>query len=282
MAPLAGAVFQLYDQNGCVVATAVSDTTDPFNVDFGPVSPGTYRMMEICSPNGFIGGGPYDVVVTTDGTVYIDGVLAEDFVATNTPYPNFTVRKVDDTPEENPLEGAIFQFRNNATNAYVTATSGIDGSVNFYGVAPGEYTLVEIKAPNGYVMSPEDYSVIVHDDGLIEFNGEFNPDLFVVPNTEAPDVTFLKEGAFDQSETPDITNILPGSTVVSGQGVTGSTIVVTWPDDLGTSTVIVDGSGEWMATAPRALILGEVVEAVQLTPNMLPSETATETVIDID
>ncbi|MCL2057568.1 MAG: Ig-like domain-containing protein [Oscillospiraceae bacterium] len=82
------------------------------------------------------------------------------------------------------------------------------------------------------------------------------------------------------SDTPNIDPITAGDSLVTGQGVPGASIVVTWPNNGGSTTVTVRASGNWTATVPTSvtLVAGDVVIAVQNETGKLPSEPATEVV----
>ena len=77
--------------------------------------------------------------------------------------------KVNESDE--PLENAVFGlFRIDCTefvesNAIMTAISDENGYFEFDDVPYGEYVVREIKAPTGYILSDESYSVTVSEDG---------------------------------------------------------------------------------------------------------------------
>ena len=77
------------------------------------------------------------------------------------------------------------------------------------------------------------------------------------------------------SDTPVINDIFEGDSAVTGTGVAGSTITVTWMDGATTDTMVA-GDGTW--TIPVALAFGDTISAVQITPGMLPSLPANATV----
>ena len=83
-----------------------------------------------------------------------------------------------------------------------------------------------------------------------------------------------------RSDTPNINRIQPGDRSVSGQGVPGASIEVTWPDGAAPTVVTVDKAGNWSAQVPAGTVLatGQVVTAVQTEDGKLPSLPATETV----
>lgn len=72
-----------------------------------------------------------------------------------------------DDPLENALFGlfAVDTAEFTSENAYMTAISDENGYFEFTDVPLGEYVIYEIKAPTGYILSDEKYSVSICEDG---------------------------------------------------------------------------------------------------------------------
>jgi LPXTG-motif cell wall-anchored protein len=143
---------------------------------------------------------------------------------------------------DTPLKDADFSLYN--TNADGTKgslravrTTGSDGTVKFYGLAPGNYILVETGVPSGYLDPGLEYSVVVGSDLKTVVNGSSvitggNP--FVVVNYKDSDkvgsLTISKTVAGDGADTAkvfDFTLTLsdaPGTYTYVGHGVSGGTI----------------------------------------------------------
>lgn len=70
------------------------------------------------------------------------------------------------------LEGATFVLENNKTKATYTAISDKNGYLNFSGLDAGEYTLQEVKAPEGYTLNDAKHSVVItalyNQDGTLK------------------------------------------------------------------------------------------------------------------
>lgn len=87
-------------------------------------------------------------------------------------YGNFQIKKTD-TDKTTILPGAEFTLTrvkdeqdNDVTGEEpIQVTSGTDGIAKFDKVKPGEYKLTETKAPAGYEMLTEEYTVKVTDEG---------------------------------------------------------------------------------------------------------------------
>lgn len=71
--------------------------------------------------------------------------------------------KVDANNEATKLEGAVFTLTSTTDSEKVfTGTSDAEGFIKFEGLDAGTYTLVETKAPDGYQLSDEVYTVEIN------------------------------------------------------------------------------------------------------------------------
>ena len=84
-----------------------------------------------------------------------------------------------------PLENALFglfsadETEFTAENAYLTDESDEDGNFRFTDIPYGEYIVKEIAAPTGYILSDEQYPVVIAEDGdVVEITAE-NKDITV-------------------------------------------------------------------------------------------------------
>ena len=65
-----------------------------------------------------------------------------------------------------PLSGATFELKD-SNNKTIYRTSDTDGKLSFTNLAPGRYTLKEIKAPDKFVKSAKRWAVTVYSDGSV-------------------------------------------------------------------------------------------------------------------
>lgn len=73
-----------------------------------------------------------------------------------------TVTEISQTPPEGKTEvltGATFKLTNNETNKEYTATTDVDGKLEFTGLDEGTYTLVETAAPSGFTVDTTEHTV---------------------------------------------------------------------------------------------------------------------------
>lgn len=153
--PLAGAEFRL--SNGDL---AVSSTDGA--VAFGALAAGSYTMQEAAPPAGYLPNSRiYQVTVSAAGSITVDGIALDAFQAENLPYQALAFRKRDAVTGQ-LLTGAQFRLSNGAA-----ATSDSGGLVDFGALAPGNYTMEEVAAPPGYLVSEHVYRVEAGADGSI-------------------------------------------------------------------------------------------------------------------
>ena len=269
--PLQGAGFELRDSSGTVLRSGISDVNGL--VDLGNVSPGVYTLVETIVPGGFLRNEPYTVVVAANGDITVNGIPLASFLAENYPYPNISFSKTDSA--DDALAGAVFSLDDGA-GTVLYSTSTIDGIVVFYSIPPGVYTITETQAPFGYITNPTPRTAVVSATGEITIDG--NPvSTFTAVNQDGPAMSFIKLDNTGQSLAPVINPVRNGLIPVTGTGVAGSSITVTWPDS-STTDVIVDYTNTWSATPATPLTVGQTVSAIQTTPGMLPSDPAAEIV----
>ena len=79
----------------------------------------------------------------------------------------FHVVKVDGEDPMKKLEGARFKLN----GANVEATTGPDGKATFSNIAPGSYTLIETKAPEGYKVDQGRRTVTITTGGEVSVSG---------------------------------------------------------------------------------------------------------------
>lgn len=79
----------------------------------------------------------------------------------------FNVVKVDYKNPTIKLEGARFKL----SGANVEATTGPDGKATFSNIAPGSYTLIETKAPDGYQLEQKAKNVTITTNGEVSITG---------------------------------------------------------------------------------------------------------------
>ena len=154
--PLAGVEFGLIKGSGEALFTAVSD--DKGIVTFEKIPYGSYSIVETQSLPGYI-PDKTSVQITVDGT-FINPALP---LATIINRPNeVRLKKVDQ--DGKPLADAEFALCNEYGERVDTAYSDKLGNVCFTRIPFGNYTIREIVAPRGYLLSRDVIPLTVDQD----------------------------------------------------------------------------------------------------------------------
>ena len=254
-APLAGAVYTL-SQNGTTISSTVSTAAGA--VAFSGLAPGTYQLVETTPPTGFqTNTHVYTVIVALDGAVTIDGQTAAGFLLNDEPLGALSFSKINAAGAA--VAGAVFQLTQ-GTTVVGTATSTAGGLVNFGLLASGTYTMTETAAAPGYDLITTTFTVVVASDGSITVNGT-SLDAFSIVNV-----------ATAVSAAPTINTVINTATTVTGTGVAGAQVTVTFASGATASTTV-SSLGIWSVGLPSGvtLVAGESVSAIQTETGKLPS-----------
>ncbi|KAF1298342.1 cell wall protein [Enterococcus sp. JM4C] len=148
--PLAGAEFKIVDADGETVQEGlVSDEAG--KVKARNLTPGDYQFIETKAPDGYIlNSMPVDFAIDNSNEGKPETVVIEKSMINYQGSVELT--KVDEADE--PLAGAEFKIVNtDGETVQESLISDEDGKVNASRLAPGDYQLVETKAPDGYILN---------------------------------------------------------------------------------------------------------------------------------
>lgn len=224
---LAGAVFTLTKNDNSIDPIVSQPSGDDGKISFTGLTPGNYTLTETTPPTGYIASGatwnvtvfanqettiavtggvePHTGIDSTTGTI---GNQAE---ITGEAQFFFTKTKEDGTTA---LAGATFKLTHSGGQTW-TQTSGTDGKVTFTNLAPGSYTLVEIEAPEGYVVDPTVHTIVIDDNFNVSRNdipgtgggGSVDPG-----SGTQPGLSPLNTAKFNEEGPFDVTNGIANST----------------------------------------------------------------------
>ena len=166
--PVPGATITIYNEFGEIVFEEVTGNDGTVTAFHLPV--GTYKFMETVAPSEYK-LNCYEFSFTIDEY----GVVTGDTVITDEP-TEVTFTKVDAETNE-VLSGAEITIYDESGTDVVTLTTGADGKATYLYLPHGNYTFVETKAPEGYVLNERQYSFRIDDNGVF-----FGSD--TIPNTK--------------------------------------------------------------------------------------------------
>ena len=154
--PLAGVEFGLFREDGTQQATAVSDENGL--VTFEKIPYGTYTIQETKTLTGYLKNFT-KVPITIDGTF----VNPKEPIATLENCQSvILIQKLDQN--NTALQGAEFGLYDESGKLVMTAVSDVEGMARFIGADYGKYTIREMSAPDGYLVSREVISITI-DEG---------------------------------------------------------------------------------------------------------------------
>lgn len=153
--PLAGVEFALTKSNGTVLMRKTSDADG--RIVFEKIPYGEYTITETKALAGY---QRHDVSIrlTVDGTF----INQAEPLKTVINHPIIVkLKKVDQ--DGKPLVGAEYALINEYGEQMMTADSDADGMLTFYKVPYGKYTVKELYAPDGYLLSKDTPEIVIDD-----------------------------------------------------------------------------------------------------------------------
>lgn len=164
---LKGAEFALYNADDTEIRKV---TTNNAGVAlFTGLNPGSYYIKETKAPAGY---KPLDkrfgFIIDANGDLRGDGFSGDGLytlTVENSPLEyGFQVKKVSANDEKLVLPGAEFRILGGGLDERYT--TGADGLTKLITLPIGEYTLTEMKAPEGYVINGAGRHISVKEDGV--------------------------------------------------------------------------------------------------------------------
>ena len=142
--PLKDAVFQLKKANGDMVKEDVITGEDGTAFIEG-LEAGDYIVTEITAPGGYlIDSNPHPVSLE-EGKTYT-------LTLENTKKPGLLIRKIDSQTKK-PLQGAVFKItRGDGSVVRESVTTDADGVIHLPELDTGTYIITEVSAPDGYAI----------------------------------------------------------------------------------------------------------------------------------
>lgn len=184
---LTGAGFTLYLEDQKTIYQAETLSNSSGLLSFVNLGVGTYYLKETKAPPGYQlnatfykvtvainASGKLTVTIDGLGQPSIDGQQISTYKVVNVANKgSFTLRKVDQLGKVIKNNKAIFELRQGSTLIKTIETTN-DGEAIIADLPQGEYTLVETKAPTGYIKTFNEYKIVVGESGAVQItlNGE--------------------------------------------------------------------------------------------------------------
>ncbi|PFY74501.1 SpaA isopeptide-forming pilin-related protein [Bacillus wiedmannii] len=147
---LAGAVFKIVDANDekKVIRENVKTGADG-KVTVKDLEPGTYKFVETEAPKDYVlNTNPIEFTIDKSQQSFTT-VTATNSLKTG----EVELLKVDEFGDKKPLEGAVFKIVDlNNNDVRTDLTTDADGKTKADKLRPGNYKLIETKAPEHYVL----------------------------------------------------------------------------------------------------------------------------------
>ena len=163
---LKGAVFTLYKDDSVIKEV----TTDNAGVAlFTGLKSGSYYIKETAAPEGYkLSDKKFDFTIDSNGVLSGKGFAGDELyklTVENRPVEHgFKVKKVSTNDEGRTLPGAEFRILGGGLDKrYTTGANGLTEQIT---LPIGEYTLTEMKAPEGYVINGAGRHISVKADGI--------------------------------------------------------------------------------------------------------------------
>lgn len=154
--PVEGATYGLYDDNGELIKEGVTDENG--EIDFGTVdTDATYSVKEIKAAIDYKLDNKTYTIITNDKDKTVYELTVED----DPIFGSIEIKKVDADDDDTVLKGAVFALYNSKGDKVGEVTTDKYGEASFVNLRMGNYTLKEMKAPNGYQLIDKEYKITV-------------------------------------------------------------------------------------------------------------------------
>ena len=149
---VSGAVLNIINSDNEVVDT-ITTTNDYVSVDTTKLSEGTYKVVEVSAPSGY-------VISTEEKEFTLDRnhtSISVDFENVK----NEVIIEKKDASDNSFVSGAVLRLIRVSDNKVIDEWTTNSKGHSVRGLKEGEYKVIEVKAPNGYTLSSSEVTVTI-------------------------------------------------------------------------------------------------------------------------
>ncbi|AUX11112.1 hypothetical protein C0213_01180 [Latilactobacillus sakei] len=193
---LQGAVFELRDASGKLLQSGLT-TNASGQLEVKNLTPGKYYFVETKAPTG------YDISKKHhDFEIKKGQATATPVAVTNQLTPGSVILTKKDADNGAVLQGAVFELQDASGKVLKSGlTTDASGKLEVTDLDPGNYQLVETKAPAGYELDATPQKIIIKKDQKtafkIEMTNKLTPGSVVLTKKDAEDGTVLQGAVFE-------------------------------------------------------------------------------------
>ncbi|WP_411167570.1 collagen binding domain-containing protein [Clostridium sp. MB05] len=164
---LQGAKFELRNLDNEVIETLT--TNEKGEAKFTNIPYGEYKLVEIEAPKGYLLNNNETEIKIDREVKDINLNIENEEIPLIPEKPelllgSISIKKVDSNNKEKLLQGAKFELRNLNNEVIETVVTGENGEAKFINIPYGEYKLVEIEAPKGYVLDKNEQKITINEE----------------------------------------------------------------------------------------------------------------------
>lgn len=198
-AALPGAEFTIYNEDGTVYKTGITDEKGELVISKIPF--GNYTYKETAAPEGYeLNETEFKLTISDDGTV------AEETVVRDAKKDGTLTITVADQLTGYGLEGAEVTIYNEKAEVVTTAVTDKAGLVVLENVPHGKYLFKETKAPAGYILNAGVFACMIDDNGIMQGDSMIlnTPISVTITKTDAETKNPVQGAVITLYEAPDI------------------------------------------------------------------------------
>jgi uncharacterized surface anchored protein len=149
--PIEGAIFEVWDESEALVATLTTDSEGKATTGNLPL--GTYTVTETFVPAPYILDPTPQTLTIAYANQTTPIVTVASTFANDKAVGSIEVIKLD-AEDETPIEGAIFEVRDESEALVATLTTDFEGKATTGTLPLGTYTVTETFVPAPYILDP--------------------------------------------------------------------------------------------------------------------------------